>query len=121
MSDDELKDVLSTADENEFSVEKYDNLLAAVVDYHLYRMVAEALGKETGYCRGRGGAMHIADFSVGHLGANAIVGGGYPIATGAALAVSKLNENRVVLCAIGDGSMNNGVAHESMNFATMAQ
>ena len=121
MDESELKEILSTAEENGFSVDKYDDLLDAVIDYHLYRMVAEVLGKEAGYCRGRGGGMHIADFSVGHLGANAIVGGGFPIATGAALAASKLKENRVVLCAIGDGAMNNGVAHESMNFATMAQ
>ncbi|MCK5095057.1 MAG: thiamine pyrophosphate-dependent dehydrogenase E1 component subunit alpha, partial [Spirochaetes bacterium] len=121
MDESELKEVLSTAEENEFPVDKYDDLLDTVIDYHLYRMAAEVLGKEAGYCRGRGGGMHIADFSVGHLGANAIVGGGFPIATGAALAASKLKENRVVLCAIGDGAMNNGVAHESMNFATMAQ
>ncbi len=121
MDEKALKEVLSTAEENQFSVDKYDDLLEAVIDYHLYRMVAEVLGKEAGYCRGRGGGMHIADFSVGHLGANAIVGGSFPIATGAALAVAKLKEDRVVLCAIGDGAMNNGVAHESMNFATMAQ
>ena len=121
MSEEELKTVLSTAAENQFDAGNYSNLLDAVIDYHLYRMMAEVLGKEAGYCRGRGGGMHIADFSVGHLGANAIVGGGFPIATGAALAVAKLGEKRVVLCAVGDGAMNNGVAHESMNFATMAQ
>lgn len=121
MDETELREVLSTAEENQFSVDKHDNLLEAVIDYHLYRMMAEVLGKEAGYCRGRGGGMHIADFSVGHLGANAIVGGNFPIATGTALAVAKLKEDRVVLCAVGDGAMNNGVAHESMNFATMAQ
>ncbi len=121
MSEDELKEVLSSAEENQFDASGYNNLLDAVVDYNLYRMMAEALGMQAGYCRGRGGAMHLADFSVGHLGANAIVGGGFPIATGAALAVSKLGEERVVLAAVGDGAMNNGVAHESMNFATMAQ
>jgi 2-oxoisovalerate dehydrogenase E1 component len=121
MSDKELKNVLATAGENEFDASGYKNLLDAVIDYHLYRMMAEVLGKEAGYCKGRGGGMHIADFSVGHLGANAIVGGGFPIATGAALAASLLKEKRVVLCAIGDGACNNGVAHESMNFAAMAQ
>ena len=121
MGEEELKKVLSTAEENQFPLNGYTSTLDAVVDYHLYRMVAEVLGKEAGYCKGRGGGMHIADFSVGHLGANAIVGGGFPIATGAALAVAKLGEERVVLCAVGDGAMNNGVAHESMNFATMAQ
>jgi 2-oxoisovalerate dehydrogenase E1 component len=121
MSEQELKDILSTASENQFDTSRYDSLIDAVTNYHLYRMIAEVLGKEAGYCRGRGGGMHIADFSVGHLGANAIVGGGFPIATGAALAAHLLDEQRVVLCAIGDGAMNNGVAHESMNFATMAQ
>jgi 2-oxoisovalerate dehydrogenase E1 component len=121
MNEQELKDVLSTADENEFDAGGYENLLDAAVDYHLYRMIAEALGMEAGYCKGRGGAMHIADFSVGHLGANAIVGGGSPIGTGAALAAMLLDEKRVVLNAFGDGAMNNGVVHESMNFAAMAQ
>lgn len=121
MSEKELKEVLSTAEENEFDAGGYKDLLEAVVDYHFYRMIAEALGMQAGYCHGRGGAMHIADFSVGHLGANAIVGGGSPIGTGAALAASLLEEQRVVLNAFGDGAMNNGVVHESMNFAAMAQ
>lgn len=121
MDESELKEVLSTAQENQFSIESYNNLLDAVIDYHLYRMMAEILGKQAGYCKGRGGGMHVADFSVGNLGANAIVGGGMGIATGAALAVQKQRENRIVLCAVGDGAMNNGIAHESMNFATMAQ
>jgi 2-oxoisovalerate dehydrogenase E1 component len=121
MSEKELNEVLSTADENEFDAGGYKDLLEAAVDYHLYRMIAEALGMQAGYCHGRGGAMHIADFSVGHLGANAIVGGGSPIGTGAALAASLLEEQRVVLNAFGDGAMNNGVVHESMNFAAMAQ
>jgi len=121
MSEEERNNLMSTAGENEFDPSGYDDPLEALYDYHLFRMVAEALGMQAGYCRGRGGAMHIADFSVGHLGANAIVGGGTPIATGAALGVEKLGEDRVVLCAIGDGAMNNGVVHESFNFATMAQ
>ncbi|MBN2322908.1 MAG: dehydrogenase E1 component subunit alpha/beta [Spirochaetes bacterium] len=121
MSEGELEAVLSTASKNEFSTKAYGTTLDAVVDYHIYRMMAEVLGKEAGYCRGRGGGMHVADFSVGNLGANAIVGGGLGIATGAALAVAKKQEERVVLCAIGDGAMNNGIAHEAMNFASMAQ
>ncbi|UCB45549.1 MAG: dehydrogenase E1 component subunit alpha/beta [Spirochaetota bacterium] len=121
MDDNELKKVLSTASENQFSTDKYGTALEAVIDYHLYRMMAEILGKQAGYCKGRGGGMHVADFSVGNLGANAIVGGGLGIATGAALTVMKQQENRIVLCAIGDGAMNNGIAHESMNFAAMAQ
>jgi 2-oxoisovalerate dehydrogenase E1 component len=121
MNEEELEEVLSTAAQNNFNTDKYDNTLDAVIEYHLYRMMAEVLGKEAGYCKGRGGGMHVADFSVGNLGANAIVGGGMGIAAGAALTVAKQKENRVVLCAIGDGAMNNGIAHESMNFATMAQ
>jgi 2-oxoisovalerate dehydrogenase E1 component len=121
MGENELKEIISTAAENEFDADSYDNLMDAIVDYHLYRMMAEVLGKEAGYCKGRGGGMHVADFSVGNLGANAIVGGGFGAATGAALAVDKLGEERVVLCAVGDGAMNNGIAHEVMNYATMAQ
>jgi len=121
MDEEELQGVLGGASGNDFSVEGYGSTFDAVVDYHIYRMMAEVLGKEAGYCKGRGGGMHVADFAVGNLGANAIVGGGFAIATGAALAVAKRKEERVVLCAIGDGAMNNGVAHESMNFASMAQ
>ena len=63
-------------------------LLEAALEDHVYRTIAELFGKEDGYCKGRGGGMHIADFTVGHLGANAIVGGGVPIATGAAMAAA---------------------------------
>ncbi|MBN2289934.1 MAG: pyruvate dehydrogenase, partial [Candidatus Glassbacteria bacterium] len=83
--------------------------------------MAELFGKEEGYCRGRGGGMHIADFSTGHLGANAIVGGSYAIAAGAALGVKLLGEDRLVLCLMGDGAANNGICHEAYNFATMGQ
>ncbi len=83
--------------------------------------MAELLGREDGYCRGRGGGMHIADFHVNHLGANAIVGGSLAIATGAALAAERLENNRVVACMIGDGATNNGIFHESLNFAAMDQ
>ena len=123
MKESELKAVLNTAEKNQFPIDKYINedLLDTVVDYHIYRMMAEVLGKQAGYCKGRGGGMHVADFSVGNLGANAIVGGGMGIATGAALAIMKQRQQRVVVCVIGDGAMNNGIAHESMNFATMAQ
>ncbi len=88
---------------------------------HVYRTAAELFGKADGYCRGRGGGMHIADFSSGHLGANAIVGGSVGIATGAALRNRFLNEDRVVLCFAGDGAFANGVVMESLNFAAMAQ
>jgi 2-oxoisovalerate dehydrogenase E1 component len=121
MDESELKAVLATARTNQFFTNKYESTLDAAIDYHLYRMMAEILGKQAGYCKGRGGGMHVADFSVGNLGANAIVGGGMGIAAGAAFAVMQQHEERVVVCVVGDGAMNNGIAHESMNFATMAQ
>ena len=116
-----LKEFVQDAEENEFPLSEYRDLREAANDYHTYRTMAELLGKQSGYCKGRGGGMHIAHFSVGNLGANAIVGGSMGIATGAALAVELLEQKRVVVCCVGDGAMNNGIAHESMNFSTMAQ
>jgi 2-oxoisovalerate dehydrogenase E1 component len=121
MNEAELKEFTKDAEENEFPISNYKSLREAANDYHVYRIIAELLGKESGYCRGRGGGMHIADFGVGNLGANAIVGGSMGIATGAALAIEFMDLKRVVVCCIGDGAMNNGIAHESMNFSTMAQ
>lgn len=82
-------------------------------------MFAEFFGKVTGSCKGRGGSMHIADFSTGNLGANGIVGGGIPIATGAALSVKMLNKKHVVVCFFGDGANNEGVFHECLNMASL--
>lgn len=82
------------------------------------RMMAELLGKESGYCKGKGGSMHISDITMGHLGANGIVGGGIPIATGAALTVRLRGEDKVVLCFFGDGAINEGTFHESLNMAS---
>ncbi|MFO7871658.1 MAG: dehydrogenase E1 component subunit alpha/beta [Kiritimatiellia bacterium] len=98
-----------------------DRLKEEALENHIYRTIAELFGKEDGYCRGRGGGMHIADFSVGHLGANAIVGGGVPIATGAAMAQRYLSEEKVVCCFAGDGAFGNGVVLESLNWASMKQ
>ncbi|MCD6351217.1 MAG: dehydrogenase E1 component subunit alpha/beta [Armatimonadetes bacterium] len=97
------------------------DLLEKAIQVHLNRTMAELLGKEEGYCRGRGGGMHIADFHAGHLGANAIVGGSIGIGTGAAMGLQKLGTDSVVLCLFGDGAANNGICHESMNFGAMAQ
>ena len=83
------------------------------------RMFAEFLGKETGYCRGRGGSMHIADPSKGNLGANGIVGGGLPIAVGAALSAKKLGTGAVAVCFFGDGANNEGAFHEALNLASV--
>ncbi len=83
------------------------------------KMMAELLGKSTGYCKGKGGCMHIADFSVGSLGANGIVGGGIPIATGAALKQQYNNEKNITVCFFGDGATNEGSFHESLNLASV--
>ena len=99
-----------------------DDLLADALEEHVYRTIAELFGKEEGYCRGRGGGMHIADFATGHLGANAIVGGSVPIATGrrhGARATS--GSDKVVCCFAGDGAYANGVVLESLNWAAQAQ
>ncbi len=98
-----------------------EDLLEDALEEHLYRTIGELFGKDDGYCKGRGGSMHIADFTVGHLGANAIVGGGTPIATGAAMALRYLRRDAVVCCFAGDGAFNNGVAMESMNWAAQQQ
>lgn len=96
-------------------------LLDAALDEHVFRTIAELFGKEEGYGRGRGGGMHIGDFSTGHLGANAIVGGSVPIATGAAMAVRYERGDQVVLCMAGDGAFANGVVLESLNWAAQYQ
>ena len=97
------------------------NIREQALNLHLFRTMAELFGKEEGYCRGRGGGMHIADFYTGHLGANAIVGGSYAIATGAAIGAKLLEQDRIVLCLMGDGAANNGICHEAYNFSTMSQ
>lgn len=85
----------------------------------LDRAMAELMGKATGYCKGRGGSMHIADLSKGNLGANAIVGGGIPIAAGAALACKMQNNGHVSVSFFGDGASNEGTFHESLNMAAI--
>lgn len=81
-------------------------------------MMAELYGKKTGYCKGKGGSMHIADIDLGHLGANGIVGAGMPIAAGAAMAFKDIKHTKqIVLCFFGDGALNIGEFHESLNLA----
>jgi pyruvate dehydrogenase E1 component alpha subunit len=82
-------------------------------------MFAEFFGKEEGYCRGRGGSMHIADVASGNLGANGIVGGGIPIAVGAALAIRKQKRDDIAVCFFGDGASNEGAFHEALNMAAI--
>jgi TPP-dependent pyruvate/acetoin dehydrogenase alpha subunit len=83
------------------------------------RMMAELLGRAAGYCRGKGGSMHIADFSVGMLGANGIVGGGFGIAAGAALTAQLRDTDRVIICFFGDGAINQGSFHGVTNIAAI--
>ena len=85
----------------------------------LTRMMAELLAKQTGYCRGRGGSMHIADAKTGNLGANGIVAGGIPIATGAALTQKLRGTDNVVVSFFGDGATNEGAFHEALNLAAV--
>jgi pyruvate dehydrogenase E1 component alpha subunit len=83
------------------------------------RMMAELFGRATGYCKGKGGSMHIADFAVGMLGANGIVGGGLPIACGAALAAQLEGKGAVTACFFGDGAAAEGEFHEALNIASL--
>jgi acetoin:2,6-dichlorophenolindophenol oxidoreductase subunit alpha len=83
------------------------------------RMFAELLGKEAGYCKGKGGSMHIADPDTGNLGANAIVGGSAGIATGAAFSAKRLGKGQVAVCFFGEGALGQGVLYEVMNMASL--
>jgi TPP-dependent pyruvate/acetoin dehydrogenase alpha subunit len=83
------------------------------------RMMAELFGKETGYCRGRGGSMHVANLDQMNLGANGIVGAGMPLATGAAMGLKIKKSSQIVVCFFSDGAANNGVFHESLNMAAI--
>lgn len=82
-------------------------------------MFAELMARSTGYCKGKGGSMHIADMSIGMLGANGIVGGGIPISVGAAFGTKYKGEHHVTACFFGDGAANEGTFHESVNFASV--
>jgi pyruvate dehydrogenase E1 component alpha subunit len=95
----------------------HGHMIALGADVRL--MMAEMFGRKTGYCKGKGGSMHIADIELGNLGANGIVGAGIPIATGAAYAIKYRGTKQVVLCPFGDGAINEGVFHESLNFAAL--
>jgi acetoin:2,6-dichlorophenolindophenol oxidoreductase subunit alpha len=85
----------------------------------LKRMTAELLGKRDGYCKGKGGSMHVADFSIGFLGANGVVAGGLPIITGAGLSIKLRKTDQVALAFFGDGACNRGPVHEAMNMAAI--
>lgn len=85
----------------------------------LKALMAELMGKATGICKGRGGSMHLADNSVGIIGESAIVGGGIPLATGCALSAKVRSVDQVTLCFFGDGAVNQGTFHESLNMASL--
>jgi pyruvate dehydrogenase E1 component alpha subunit len=86
---------------------------------NLRALMAELMGKETGICKGRGGSMHLADSSVGIIGESAIVGGGIPLATGCGLSAKVRKTDQVALCFFGDGAVNQGTFHESLNMASI--
>ncbi len=83
------------------------------------KMMAENYGKVTGYCKGKGGSMHIADFSIGMLGANGVVGGQFPISVGAGLSIKMRKTDQVVVAYFGDGAANRGTFHEALNMASI--
>ena len=86
---------------------------------NLNRMIAELMGRKTGYCKGKGGSMHIADFSLGILGANGVVAGGFPIIVGAGLSIKLRKTDQVAVCFFGDGASNRGPFHEALNMAAI--
>lgn len=86
---------------------------------NIQKMMAEVMGKADGYCKGKGGSMHIADFSIGICGANGIVGGGLPISIGLGLSSLMKSERKVTLCFFGDGASNQGTFHETLNLASL--
>ncbi len=95
----------------------HGHVLARGVDP--YRALAEVLGRATGLCKGKGGSMHLTDVARGVLPPNSIVGAGLPIATGAALAQLRRGDSAVTLCAFGEGTLNQGAAHEALNLAAI--
>ncbi len=82
-------------------------------------MMAELFGKATGYCKGKGGSMHMADIKNGNLGSSGVIGASTAIATGTALAIKKMKTDQIVICFFGDGTVNQGIWHESVNIASI--
>ena len=95
----------------------HGHCLAKGADVNL--MMAEFMGKAVGYCRGRGGSMHIADVDGGNLGANGVVGGGIPTSVGVALGLQMQKTGKVLICFFGDGASNEGAFHEALNMASI--
>ncbi|OIO01388.1 MAG: pyruvate dehydrogenase (acetyl-transferring) E1 component subunit alpha [Desulfovibrionaceae bacterium CG1_02_65_16] len=107
---------LTNADKITSTHRGHGHLIAKGGDLKL--MMAEIFGRKTGYCKGKGGSMHIADFDLGILGANGIVGGGGPLALGSALASKYSKTNAVTVCFFGDGASNQGTTQEALNMAS---
>ena len=95
----------------------HGNCIAKGADLKL--MMAELLGRATGYCKGKGGSLHIADFEGGNLGANGIVGGGIPVVVGAGISIQNRSTDQVAVCFFGDGASNQGTFHESINLSAL--
>ena len=108
---------LSTTDRITSTHRGHGHCIAKGADIN--RMMAELFGRVDGYCKGKGGSMHIADFAIGMLGANGIVGGGMPIACGAALAAQLEDAGGVTACFFGDGATGEGEFHETLNIASL--
>jgi len=109
--------VLKTSDRITSTHRGHGHCIAKGADIN--RMMAELFGRVDGYCKGKGGSMHIADFAIGMLGANGIVGGGLPIACGAALAAQLEGAGGVTACFFGDGATGEGEFHESLNISSV--
>jgi TPP-dependent pyruvate/acetoin dehydrogenase alpha subunit len=113
---------ISTLKENDYILSHHrghGHCIAKGADLNM--MMSEFFGKENGYCRGRGGSMHIADVSGGNLGANGVVGGGIPMAVGVGIGLKMENEDRILLSFFGDGAASTGAFHESMEMAVLFQ
>ena len=114
--------VISALEPEDYIVSTHRGHGHAIAKGHDVRYImAELFGKETGYCRGRGGSMHVSNLAQKNLGANGIVGGGIPIATGAALGLKMKQSTQVAVSFFSDGAANNGVFHESLNMAAIYQ
>ena len=113
---------MSTIGQNDYILAHHrGHGLCIAKDADLNLMMAEFYGKEVGYCRGRGGSMHIADIAGRNLGANGVVGGGIPMAVGVGIGLKQQKEGNLILAFFGDGAASNGAFHESMELAVLFQ
>ena len=111
--------VMALEDGDLVSMTHRGHALSIGMGIDLNKMMAELMGKVTGYCKGKGGSMHIADLESGNLGSNGIVGGGLTLAPGAALTQKYKKTGKIVLCSFGDGASNEGAFHEGVNLSSV--